>query len=103
LAADGTHVHPIAAAWLTTVITRCASIISPPPGCSAETYVGPWLPEPILKKKKCMVLKHTQLSIPCRSPLLVLLETLSPTEPRVFLLREVFDCEFSEIASSGLL
>ena len=66
-----------------------------------ESYVGPWLPEPIL----------TGDSASHRSPLgqitdresismafLVLLESLSPLERAVFLLREVFDYEYAEIA-----
>ena len=66
-----------------------------------ENYVGPWLPEPII----------TDDSASLRSPLhqitsresismafLVLLESLSPLERAVFLLREVFDYEYAEIA-----
>jgi RNA polymerase sigma-70 factor, ECF subfamily len=66
-----------------------------------ETYVGPWLPEPVI----------TNNGAPLVSPLhqitdresismafLVLLERLSPPERAVFLLREVFDYEYPEIA-----
>ena len=66
-----------------------------------ETYVGPWLPEPVITNGGAAL-----VSPPRRSPdreslsmaFLVLLERLSPLERAVFLLREVFDYEYPEIA-----
>lgn len=63
-----------------------------------ETYMGEWLPEPLLTDptppQEDMVALSDTLSI----AFLVLLETLSPTERAAFLLREVFDYEYAEVA-----
>jgi RNA polymerase sigma-70 factor, ECF subfamily len=66
-----------------------------------ETYVGPWLPEPILTGDGASLLPPLR---PMTDPesislaFLVVLERLSPLERAVFLLREVFDYEYAEIA-----
>jgi RNA polymerase sigma-70 factor, ECF subfamily len=64
-----------------------------------EEYVGPWLPEPLLLDDQDpstdMVLAES-----VSMAMLVLLETLSPDERAVFVLREVFGFEFDEIASA---
>jgi RNA polymerase sigma-70 factor, ECF subfamily len=66
-----------------------------------EHYVGPWLPEPILTGDGASPLSPLhQLSDreSISMAFLVLLESLSPLERAVFLLREVFDYEYAEIA-----
>jgi RNA polymerase sigma-70 factor (ECF subfamily) len=66
-----------------------------------ETYVGPWLPEPIITGDGASLRPPLrQLTDPESISLafLVLLESLSPLERAVFLLREVFDYEYAEIA-----
>jgi RNA polymerase sigma-70 factor (ECF subfamily) len=66
-----------------------------------ETYVGPWLPEPIITSEGASPLPTLrQMTDPESISLafLVLLERLSPLERAVFLLREVFDYEYTEIA-----
>jgi RNA polymerase sigma-70 factor (ECF subfamily) len=66
-----------------------------------ETYIGPWLPEPIITGNGASLLAPLR-QIPDRESIsmafLVLLERLSPLERAVFLLREVFDYEYAEIA-----
>jgi RNA polymerase sigma-70 factor, ECF subfamily len=66
-----------------------------------ETYIGPWLPEPIITGDGASLLPLLR-QIPDRETIsmafLVLLESLSPLERAVFLLREVFDYEYAEIA-----
>ncbi|WP_020013855.1 RNA polymerase sigma factor SigJ [Promicromonospora sukumoe] len=61
-----------------------------------ETYVGPWLPDPILTTPDAAlpVERAEEVSL----ALLVVLETLSPVERAVFVLREVFDLSYQEIA-----
>ncbi len=66
-----------------------------------ENYVGPWLPEPIITGDGALLLfplsqiaERESISM----AFLVLLESLSPLERAVFLLREVFDYEYAEIA-----
>ncbi|MFB6392314.1 RNA polymerase sigma-70 factor [Polymorphospora lycopeni] len=59
-----------------------------------ETYVGPWLPEPILTGGDTAVVDAESVS----TAMLVVLETLSPLERAVFVLREVFGFSHAEIA-----
>ncbi|MEH1013652.1 RNA polymerase sigma-70 factor [Micromonospora sp. CPCC 206060] len=61
-----------------------------------ETYVGPWLPEPILTSPD--VAGEAEMSEAVSTAMLVVLETLSPVERAVFLLREVFGYPHAEIA-----
>ncbi|MFI7130400.1 RNA polymerase sigma-70 factor [Nonomuraea sp. NPDC050153] len=61
-----------------------------------ESYVGPWLPEPISTAPD--VAEHAELAETVELALLLVLETLSPLERAVFVLREAFDLPFAEIA-----
>ncbi|MFC7033632.1 RNA polymerase sigma factor SigJ [Nonomuraea rubra] len=61
-----------------------------------ESYVGPWLPEPISTAPD--VAEHAELADSLSMAMLLVLETLSPLERAVFVLREAFDLPFSEIA-----
>jgi RNA polymerase sigma-70 factor (ECF subfamily) len=66
-----------------------------------ENYVGPWLPEPIITCDGAPLLSPLRQITDRESisiAFLVLLESLSPLERAVFLLREVFDYEYTEIA-----
>jgi RNA polymerase sigma-70 factor (ECF subfamily) len=61
-----------------------------------ENYFGPWLPEPILTAEGPRAAASQRESI--STAFLVILESLSPAERAVFLLREVFDYSYAEIA-----
>ncbi|MGW0706226.1 RNA polymerase sigma-70 factor [Streptomyces sp. NPDC002643] len=63
-----------------------------------ETYVGPWLPEPLLTTPD--VAEDVELSESLSLALMFILETLSPTERAVFVLREVFDIGYEDIAAA---
>ncbi|MFE3450821.1 RNA polymerase sigma-70 factor [Nonomuraea sp. NPDC059194] len=63
-----------------------------------ETYVGPWLPEPILTRPD--VAEDVELAESVSMAMLVVLETLTPLERAVFVLKEVFGFPFSEIAEA---
>ncbi len=66
-----------------------------------EDYVGPWLPEPILTGDGASLLSPLRQIIDRESismAFLMLLESLSPLERAVFLLREVFDYTYADIA-----
>ncbi|WP_228001949.1 RNA polymerase sigma-70 factor [Nocardia australiensis] len=63
-----------------------------------ETYIGPWLPEPILTTPN--VAEDAELADTVSTAMLVVLETLSPMERAVFLLREVFGYTHAEIADT---
>ncbi|QKW34333.1 RNA polymerase sigma-70 factor [Actinomadura sp. NAK00032] len=61
-----------------------------------ETYVGPWLPEPMLTSPD--VAEDAELAESVSMAMLVVLETLSPLERAVFVLKEVFGYPYAEIA-----
>ncbi|MFE0459229.1 RNA polymerase sigma-70 factor [Kitasatospora sp. NPDC058965] len=63
-----------------------------------ESYVGPWLPEPLLTSPD--VAEHAELAESVSLAMLVVLETLSPLERAVFVLREVFGYATAEIAET---
>jgi RNA polymerase sigma-70 factor (ECF subfamily) len=63
-----------------------------------ESYVGPWLPEPLLTAPD--VAEDVELADSVSMAMLLVLETLTPTERAVFVLREVFDVEYDEIAGA---
>lgn len=63
-----------------------------------ESYVGPWLPEPLLTTPD--VAEDVELAESLSMALMLVLETLSPTERAVFVLREVFDVGYDEIAEA---
>ena len=63
-----------------------------------ETYVGPWLPEPLLTAPD--VAEDAELADSLSTAVLLVLETLSPTERAVFVLRDVFDVPYAEIAQA---
>jgi RNA polymerase sigma-70 factor (ECF subfamily) len=60
-----------------------------------EAYIGPWLPEPAMLD---MRLDRAELAESVELAMLVVLETLSPLERAVFVLREAFDLPFADIA-----
>ncbi|ADB32667.1 RNA polymerase, sigma-24 subunit, ECF subfamily [Kribbella flavida DSM 17836] len=63
-----------------------------------EAYVGPWLPEPLLTSPD--VAEDVELAESMSMALLLVLETLTPTERAVFVLREAFDVSYAEIAAA---
>ena len=63
-----------------------------------ESYVGPWLPEPLLTAPD--VAEDVELAESVSMAMLLVLETLTPAERAVFVLREVFDLAYDEIAGA---
>nr|WP_258564826.1 RNA polymerase sigma-70 factor [Streptomyces sp. WELS2] len=63
-----------------------------------ESYVGTWLPEPLLTAPD--VAEDVELADSVSMAMLLVLETLGPTERAVFVLREVFDLDYDEIAEA---
>src|SRR5947207_4487708 len=89
-------------AYLTTILTRLCMDQLQLARRKREQYVGPWLPEPILTTETAetgdpekQVEREESISL----AFLVLLEQLQPFERAVFLLHEVFEYEFAEIAT----
>jgi RNA polymerase sigma-70 factor (ECF subfamily) len=94
----GTPTDTIASpkAFLSTITTRLCLDHLKSAKVSREEYIGPWLPEPLRTDEAPVPLvdKYEMISMAA----LVLLENLSPLERAVFLLREVFDYSYTEIA-----
>ncbi|MFI6319363.1 RNA polymerase sigma-70 factor [Nonomuraea sp. NPDC050556] len=67
-------------------------------GRRKESYVGPWLPEPLLTSPD--VAEDVELAESVSMAMLLVLETLGPVERAVFVLREVFDLSYDEIAEA---
>ncbi|WP_182900860.1 RNA polymerase sigma-70 factor [Microbispora sp. H10830] len=85
-------------AYLVRIATRQALIRLRTLGRRRESYVGPWLPEPLLTAPD--VAEDVELADSVSMAMLLVLETLSPTERAVFVLREVFDLDYDEIADA---
>ncbi len=85
-------------AYLVRITTRQALTRLRTLGRRKETYVGPWLPEPLLTAPD--VAEDVVLADSLSMAVLLVLETLNPTERAVFVLREVFDVGYDEIAEA---
>jgi RNA polymerase sigma-70 factor (ECF subfamily) len=86
-------------AFLTTIVTRLCLDRLKSARAAREEYIGPWLPEPIATDNRLQPEQSASLAESLTLAFLVLLETLSPEERAVFLLREVFEYSHAEIAS----
>jgi RNA polymerase sigma-70 factor, ECF subfamily len=88
-------------AWLSTVTTRLAIKHVQSARVRRERYVGTWLPEPLVTdpEPEAAGLRHAETADSLSLAFLVLLESLGPVERAVFLLREVFDYGYDEIAA----
>jgi RNA polymerase sigma-70 factor (ECF subfamily) len=85
------------AAWLTTVVTRLAIDRLRSAQHQRETYVGPWLPEPVTDGPGPA--ESAELADSLTLGFLTMLERLTPIERAVFLLADVFDEPFNDIAA----
>jgi RNA polymerase sigma-70 factor (ECF subfamily) len=85
-------------AYLVRITTRLALNRIRTMSRRRESYVGPWLPEPLLTSPD--VAEDVELADSVSTAMLLVLETLGPTERAVFVLREVFDLPYDEIAAA---
>lgn len=85
-------------AFLATIVTRLCINQLTSARARRETYVGPWLPEPLVTANVPDASGSVELAESLSMAFLVLLERLTPNERAVFLLHEVFDFEYAEIA-----
>jgi RNA polymerase sigma factor (sigma-70 family) len=85
-------------AFVATVTTRLAISELRSARLRRESYVGDWLPEPIITDGTNDPLQHAEMADSLSLAMLVLLETLSPEQRAVLLLHDVFDYPFAEIA-----
>ena len=82
--------------WLTRVVARLALDRLKSARVRRETYVGPWLPEPFVSDDPA---DRVTLDESVSYALLTVLEQLSPAERTAFVLHDVFDLPFAEVAS----
>ena len=85
-------------AYLVRIVTRQALDRLRALGRRKESYIGPWLPEPLLTGPD--VAEDVELADSVSMAMLLVLETLGPIERAVFVLREVFGLEYDEIAEA---
>ena len=85
-------------AYLVQITTRQALARLRTLGRRKESYLGPWLPEPLLTTPD--VAEDVELADSVSMAMLLVLETLTPAERAVFVLREVFDLGYDEIAEA---
>lgn len=86
-------------AYLCAIVTNLCLDFLKSARIQREKYIGPWLPEPVLTGEQYLnpfetAERHESISL----AFLVLLESLTPPERAVFLLHEVFDFDYREVA-----
>jgi RNA polymerase sigma-70 factor (ECF subfamily) len=87
-------------AFLMTTTTRICLDMLTSARARHEEYVGPWLPEPVLDSAALAPDTRTELAEDLSIALLLTLDRLSPLERAAFLLHDVFDFSFTEIAAA---
>jgi RNA polymerase sigma-70 factor (ECF subfamily) len=95
--ADADDVHN-AEAFLVTVVTRLCLDRLKSARVQRELYIGPWLPEPVFDADGLSADAATELADDLSFALMLALDRLSPLERAAFLLHDVFDRPFSEVA-----
>ena len=86
-------------AYLSTVVTRLCIDQLRSARVRRESYVGEWLPEPLVDDGRSDPADHAEMADSLSLAFLVLLESLTPEQRAAFLLREVFDYPYAEIAA----
>ncbi|MEU5634255.1 RNA polymerase sigma-70 factor [Streptomyces rishiriensis] len=89
-----------AKAFLSATVTRVSIDVLRSARVRREEYVGPWFPEPLLDDPYQDPARAAELADSVSMAALLLLERLSPLERSVFVLREVFDFGFDEVAAA---
>ncbi len=95
--ANGTQIDSLRT-YLSSVVTRLSIDHLRSARKRREAYVGTWLPEPLVEADARPEFERVELADTLSMAFLVLLETLTPTERAVFLLREVFEFDYPQIS-----
>jgi RNA polymerase sigma-70 factor (TIGR02957 family) len=85
-------------AWLTKVLTNLCLNQLTSARARRETYVGEWLPEPLVSDTSAEPARQAEMADSLSLAFLVLLESLSPEQRAAFLLHDVFDYGYGEVA-----
>src|SRR4051812_6178936 len=86
------------AAWMTKVVTRLSINVLKSARARRESYVGPWLPEPLIEDPAPGPASRAETADSLSLAMLVLLERLTPVERAAYLLREVFGYDYAQVA-----
>ncbi|MFJ2771063.1 RNA polymerase sigma-70 factor [Streptomyces sp. NPDC087300] len=98
---DASSARPVSLkAYLATTVTRISIDVLRSARVRREAYVGTWLPEPLLDDPYEDPARAAELADSLSMAALLLLERLSPLERSVFVLREVFDFGFDDVATA---
>lgn len=89
----------VAQAFLNTTVTRLCIDRRRAIDARKETYVGPWLPEPIVELEAPAADAQAEAAESVSLAMMVVLESLTPVERAAYLLRRVFDYSYAEIAA----
>ncbi len=87
-------------AFLSQVVSRLCLDVLKSARARREAYVGPWLPEPVLGEGAMAVDDATELAQDITMALMMALERLSPSERVAFLLHDVFDASYADVAAA---
>jgi RNA polymerase sigma-70 factor (ECF subfamily) len=98
-AADRDRVSDPRAFLMTTTTRICLDMLTSA-RARREEYVGPWLPEPVVDTAALAPDSRTELAEDLSIALLLILDRLSPLERAAFLLHDVFDFSFTEVATT---
>ncbi|HEX7281009.1 MAG TPA: sigma-70 family RNA polymerase sigma factor [Vicinamibacterales bacterium] len=98
-AADRSRID-VPRAFLMTTTTRICLDVLKSARARREEYVGPWLPDPVIDTSSLAPDAQTELAEDLSIALLLALESLSPLERAAFLLHDVFDYSFAQIADA---
>lgn len=85
-------------AWLTTVCTRCCLDQLRSANRTRVDYIGTWLPEPIHTSNDSELIASIELGQSLTTAFLLMLERLTPKERAAYLLYEIFDTSYAEVA-----
>jgi RNA polymerase sigma-70 factor (ECF subfamily) len=85
-------------AYLSTIVTNLCINQLQSARVKREEYIGPWLPEPLITDENQDPMRNIQMADSLSMAFMILLESLTPTERACFLLREVFDYDYEEVA-----
>jgi RNA polymerase sigma-70 factor (ECF subfamily) len=87
-------------AWLTTTVTRLAIDKLRAAKVQRATYFGPWLPEPVAEPELITPESHAEFASDLSLAFLTMLERLGQEERAAFILHDVFDCDYADIAET---
>ena len=87
-------------AWLARIVTRLCLDTMKSARVRREEYVGPWLPEPIIERLEAPEPASADARLDAPGALMLALERLSPLERAAFILHDLFDMDFAEIAAA---